>query len=96
MEEEVGEDVEAGEEVEDRYPELNSRTIRPELDKSLELQDTKVPNIQTFQLEPGQGARCIISGGKVLSSVQSHLHVLGRMCSVQSQANEKPTNSRKM
>ena len=89
--------MEAEEEVEEvRRPELNSRETHQELDKSLELQDIKVLNIRIFQLEPGQGARCIISGGRVLSSAQNHQHALGRMCSVQSQANERQTSSRKV
>ena len=60
VEEEVEEDEAAEEEVEEAHPELNSREAHQE--RRLELQDTKVLSIQTCHLEPGQGARCTISG----------------------------------
>ena len=52
------------------------------------------PNILTFQLETGRGARCISNGAKELTSVANQPHVHGRMFTPQSQpTNETGTSS---
>ena len=53
----------------------------------------KDPNILTFQLEPGQGARCIIAGGRRHFSVRNHRPVRGKTSSFQKLPNETVTSS---
>ena len=55
--------------------------------------DTREPNILTFQMETGRGARCTSSGARELTFVVSQHLVLGRMSLLQNQTNETGTSS---
>ena len=55
--------------------------------------DTREPNILTFQMETGRGARCTSSGARELTFAVSQHLVLGRMSLLLNQTNETGTSS---
>ena len=86
-EEDVGAGIIVGAEVAVEVPEV----AVAETTEAASL-DIKVPNIQIYPQESGQGAICTLSGGGGVTSVPSPRPVRGKMSSLPSLKNETGTS----